>query len=56
MRISLCKQSAKKIADAKLAKDLQAVLKEFYTAQRSAAERETAYVPFVPQPAYVPSQ
>jgi syntaxin 7 len=52
----LYKQSAKKIADAKLAKDLQAVLKEFYAAQRTAAERETAYVPFVPQPASVPSQ
>lgn len=39
----------KKIADAKLAKDFQAVLKEFQKAQRLAAERETAYTPFVPQ-------
>lgn len=40
---------SKKIADAKLAKDFQAVLKEFQKAQRLAAERETAYTPFVPQ-------
>ncbi|KAA8522022.1 hypothetical protein F0562_012664 [Nyssa sinensis] len=39
----------KKITDAKLAKDFQAVLKEFQKAQRLAAERETAYTPFVPQ-------
>ncbi|XAR70656.1 hypothetical protein NMG60_11027575 [Bertholletia excelsa] len=38
----------KKITDAKLAKDFQAVLKEFQKAQQLAAERETAYVPFVP--------
>uniref|UniRef100_A0A803L647 t-SNARE coiled-coil homology domain-containing protein n=1 Tax=Chenopodium quinoa TaxID=63459 RepID=A0A803L647_CHEQI len=44
----------KKIADAKLAKDFQAVLKEFQKAQRLAAERETAYTPFVPQ-AVLPS-
>ncbi|XP_075496404.1 syntaxin-22-like [Primulina tabacum] len=37
----------KKITDAKLAKDFQAVLKEFQKAQRLAAERETAYIPFV---------
>lgn len=42
-------QANKKIADAKLAKDFQAVLKEFQKAQRLAAERETAYTPFVPQ-------
>lgn len=42
-------QASKKIADAKLAKDFQAVLKEFQKAQRLAAERETAYAPFVPQ-------
>ncbi|KAF9609432.1 hypothetical protein IFM89_016232 [Coptis chinensis] len=35
--------ASKKIADAKLAKDFQAVLKEFQKAQRLAAERETAY-------------
>ncbi|RYQ81665.1 hypothetical protein Ahy_B10g100294 [Arachis hypogaea] len=45
---------SKKIADAKLAKDFQAVLKEFQKAQRLAAERETAYTPFVPQ-AVLPS-
>nr|POF10563.1 syntaxin-22 [Quercus suber] len=41
--------ASKKIADAKLAKDFQAVLREFQKAQRLAAERETAYTPFVPQ-------
>jgi syntaxin 7 len=45
----------KKITDAKLAKDFQAVLKEFQKAQRLAAERETAYTPFVPQ-AVLPSR
>ncbi|PIN05848.1 SNARE protein PEP12/VAM3/Syntaxin 7/Syntaxin 17 [Handroanthus impetiginosus] len=45
---------SKKITDAKLAKDFQAVLKEFQKAQRLAAERETAYTPFVPQ-AVLPS-
>ncbi|XP_009779734.1 syntaxin-23-like [Nicotiana sylvestris] len=39
----------KKITDAKLAKDFQAVLKEFQKAQRLVAERETTYTPFVPQ-------
>ncbi|KAL0709617.1 hypothetical protein Bca4012_016595 [Brassica carinata] len=37
----------KKIADAKLAKDFQSVLKEFQKAQRLAAERETTYTPVV---------
>ncbi|GMY29699.1 syntaxin-22-like [Fagus crenata] len=46
--------ASKKVADAKLAKDFQAVLKEFQKAQRLAAERETAYTPFVPQ-AVLPS-
>lgn len=46
--------ASKKIADAKLAKDFQAVLKEFQKAQRLAAERETAYTPFIPQ-AVLPS-
>ncbi|PHT39908.1 Syntaxin-21 [Capsicum baccatum] len=41
--------ASKKITDAKLAKDFQAVLKEFQKAQRLAAERETAYTPFTPQ-------
>ncbi|GKD00730.1 syntaxin-22-like protein [Tanacetum coccineum] len=44
-------QASKKITDAKLAKDFQAVLKEFQKAQRLSAERETAYTPFVPQTA-----
>lgn len=35
--------ASKKIADAKLAKDFEAVLKEFQKAQRLAAERESAY-------------
>lgn len=48
-------QASKKVADAKLAKDFQAVLKEFQKAQRLAAERETAYTPFVPQ-AVLPSR
>ncbi|XP_078438976.1 syntaxin-22-like isoform X3 [Wolffia australiana] len=47
-------EASKKIADAKLAKDFQAILKEFQKAQRLAAERETAYTPFVPQ-AVLPS-
>ncbi|XP_009767743.1 syntaxin-22-like [Nicotiana sylvestris] len=46
--------ASKKITDAKLAKDFQAVLKEFQKVQRLAAERETAYTPFVPQ-AVLPS-
>lgn len=41
--------ASKKIADAKLAKDFQGVLKEFQKAQRLAVERETAYAPFVLQ-------
>ncbi|KFK45017.1 hypothetical protein AALP_AA1G333800 [Arabis alpina] len=40
---------SKKIADAKLAKDFEAVLKEFQKAQRIAAERETSYTPFDPK-------
>ncbi|XP_034217820.1 syntaxin-22-like isoform X2 [Prunus dulcis] len=47
--------ASKKITDAKLAKDFQAVLREFQKAQRLAAERETAYAPFVPQ-AVLPSR
>jgi hypothetical protein len=42
-------QATKKIADAKLAKDFQAILKEFQKAQRLAVEREAAYAPFVSQ-------
>jgi len=41
--------ATKKIADAKLAKDFQAVLKEFQKAQRLAVEREAAYAPFITQ-------
>ncbi|CAI0471068.1 unnamed protein product, partial [Linum tenue] len=48
-------QQRKKIADAKLAKDFEAVLKEFQKAQRLSAERETAYSPFAAQ-ANVPSR
>ncbi|KAL5751824.1 hypothetical protein ACOSP7_022006 [Xanthoceras sorbifolium] len=51
---SISIMASKKIADAKLAKDFQAVLKEFPKAQRLAAERETTYTPFVPQ-AVLPS-
>ncbi|KAL8238709.1 hypothetical protein R6Q59_015276 [Mikania micrantha] len=42
--------ASKRITDAKLAKDFQAVLKEFQKAQRLSAERETAYSPSIPQP------
>lgn len=52
---TICAQASKKITDAKLAKDFQAVLKEFQKAQRLAAERETAYTPFIPQ-AVLPSR
>lgn len=48
-------QASKKLTDAKLAKDFQAVLKEFQKAQRLSAERETSYTPFVPQ-AMLPSR
>lgn len=41
--------ASKKIADAKLARDFQTVLKEFQKAQRLSAQRETAYSPFVPK-------
>ncbi|KAK8497150.1 hypothetical protein V6N12_046736 [Hibiscus sabdariffa] len=36
--------ASKKVTDAKLTKDFQAVLKEFQKAQRLAAERETSYI------------
>ncbi|MFS7926706.1 putative target SNARE coiled-coil domain, syntaxin domain, syntaxin/epimorphin [Helianthus anomalus] len=45
--------ASKKITDAKLAKDFQAVLKEFQKAQRLSAERETAYSPSIPQPIHL---
>ncbi|URE14667.1 SynN [Musa troglodytarum] len=41
--------ASKKVADAKLAKDFQNILKEFQKLQRLSAERETAYAPLVPQ-------
>ncbi|GJV76815.1 syntaxin-22-like protein [Tanacetum coccineum] len=41
--------ASKKITDAKLAKDFQAVLNEFQKAQRLSVERETAYSPAIPQ-------
>lgn len=47
---------SKKITDAKLAKDFQAVLKEFQKAQQLAAERETTYTPFDPQGAHSSSE
>ncbi|XP_065853736.1 syntaxin-22 [Euphorbia lathyris] len=40
---------AKKINDAKLAKEFRAALNEFQKAQRLAAERETTYAPFIPK-------
>ncbi|MCD7453440.1 t-SNARE domain-containing protein 1 [Datura stramonium] len=39
--------ATKKIADAKLAKDFQTVLKKFQKAQQLAAQREAAYTPFI---------
>ncbi|KAI3432200.1 uncharacterized protein J3R85_007611 [Psidium guajava] len=45
---------AKKIADAKLAKDFQSVLKEFQKAQRLAAKGESTFASFVPRE-FVPS-
>ncbi|KAI5063814.1 hypothetical protein GOP47_0020484 [Adiantum capillus-veneris] len=39
----------RQIANAKLAKDFQAVIKEFQSVQRAAAQLETSYKPFVPQ-------
>ncbi|XP_041011441.1 syntaxin-22-like [Juglans microcarpa x Juglans regia] len=41
--------AAKKITDAKLAKDFQLVLKEFQKVQKLAVEREVTYAPFVPK-------
>ncbi|CDY38084.1 hypothetical protein Bca4012_048009 [Brassica carinata] len=45
--LGLIDDPIKKIADAKLAKDFQSVLKEFQKAQRLAAEREITYTPVV---------
>ncbi|KAG6475681.1 hypothetical protein ZIOFF_064910 [Zingiber officinale] len=41
--------ASKKVADAKLAKDFQNILKEFQKFQRLAAERETAFAPLAPE-------
>ncbi|XP_024377265.1 syntaxin-22 [Physcomitrium patens] len=46
----------KKLSDAKLAKDFQAVLVEFQNAQKIAQEREKLYAPFVPEAALPTSQ
>ncbi|KAF9592849.1 hypothetical protein IFM89_017814 [Coptis chinensis] len=43
VQLSIPPLASKKIVDAKLAKDFQAVLKEFQKAQRLAVERETTY-------------
>jgi len=40
---------SKKLSDAKLARDFEAVLREFQSAQRNAAERETLFAPSVPR-------
>ncbi|XP_060171499.1 syntaxin-22-like isoform X1 [Lycium barbarum] len=42
--------ATKKIADAKLARDFQSVLKKFQKAQQLAAQREAAHTPFISQP------
>ncbi|QHO38143.1 Syntaxin [Arachis hypogaea] len=47
----LVDKASKNIVDAKFAKDFQTVLKEFQKARRLAAERKTAYTPFVSQAA-----
>jgi len=47
--VSLRLQATKKVSDAKLAKDFQGVLVEFQNAQKIAWDRETVYIPFVPQ-------
>lgn len=43
--------AGKKLSDAKLAKDFQAVLKDFQDTQKLAAKRETAFAPFDASPA-----
>lgn len=42
-------QAAKKIADARLAKDFQSVVREFEKAQQLASKKESAFAPFVPE-------
>lgn len=42
-------QGNKKLSDAKLAKDFQAVLVDFQNAQKVAQEREKMFAPFVPE-------
>ncbi|AEE31458.1 syntaxin [Arabidopsis thaliana] len=47
---------SKKIADAKLAKDFEAALKEFQKAQHITVERETSYIPFDPKGSFSSSE
>lgn len=47
--------ATKRIADARLAKDFQSVVREFEKAQQLAAEKESAFAPFVPD-AVLPSR
>jgi syntaxin 7 len=42
-------QATKRVSDAKLAKDFQAILVEFQNAQKIAQDREKFYIPFVAQ-------
>ncbi|CAM6022931.1 unnamed protein product [Sphagnum balticum] len=48
--------ATKKVSDAKLAKDFQAVLVEFQNVQRIAQEREKMFIPFVAQAVLPTSQ
>ncbi|KAH9546764.1 hypothetical protein CY35_12G118300 [Sphagnum magellanicum] len=48
--------ATEKVSDAKLAKDFQGVLVEFQNAQKIAWDRETVYIPFVPQAVLPASQ
>ncbi len=47
--VVLSLQATKRVSDAKLAKDFQAVLVEFQNAQKIAQDREKFYIPFVAQ-------
>jgi syntaxin 7 len=49
-------QATKKVSDAKLAKDFQAVLVEFQNVQRIAQEHEKMFIPFVAQAVLPTSQ
>lgn len=48
-------QATKRVNNAKLAKDFQAVLVEFQNAQKIAQDREKFYIPFVAQ-AFLPTR